>query len=62
MGYVIPRPLIRPDASVDCSIFRRQPKRIPAHGMEHVVSPRPLVTGDYVPDGVVPHVAYMEFP
>ncbi len=43
-------------------VLRRQPERVPAHGMEHVEAPHPLVPGHHVPDGVVAHVAHVDAP
>jgi len=41
--------------------FRRKTEGVPAHGLEHVLSEHALVAGYHVADGVVAHVAHVQF-
>ena len=42
-------------------IFSGESKGVPAHGLQHVFALHPLVARDHVGDGVVAHVAHVEF-
>ena len=53
-------PLGRMDAALERRVLRRKAEGIPAHGMEHVEPPRPLVARDDVAHRVVAHVAHVD--
>ena len=50
------------DAGLDGGVFGGQAERVPAHGVQHVKAPHPLVAGHHVADGVVAHVAHVDAP
>ena len=54
------RPLFWRSVVLDRCVLRRQAKRIPAHGMKHVVAVHPHITGERVADRVVAHVAHVQ--
>ena len=43
-------------------VFRRQPKSVPAHGVQHIETPGALVAGDHIAQGVIAHVPHMNAP
>ena len=53
-------PFGRVDLALHGRVLRRQAEGVPAHGMEHVVAARPLVTRDHVADRVVADVAHVD--
>ncbi len=53
-------PLGRRGLVLDGSVFRRQPERVPAHRLQHVVAGHALVAADHVGDGVVAHMAHVQ--
>ena len=59
-GDVAQRPLARRGLVLNRCIFRRQAKRIPPHGMEHVVAVHPHVAGQRIADGVVAHMPHVQ--
>ena len=57
---VAQRPLARRRVVLNRRVFRRQAKRIPAHGMKHVVAVHPHVAGQRVADGIIAHVSHVQ--
>ena len=53
-------PVARVHAFGHGRVFRRQSEGVPAHGVEHVEAPRPLVAGHQVAHGVVADVAHVD--
>ena len=53
-------PLGGVDAALEGRVLCRQAEGIPAHGVEHVEAPRPLVARHHVAHGVVAHVAHVD--
>src|SRR6476619_5865234 len=50
------------DATLYGGILRRQPERVPAHGVQHVMAACAHIAGDHVAHGVIAHVAHMDAP
>ena len=57
---VVARPLRRRDVVLDRRVLRRQPERVPAHGLQHVVSLHAHVAREDVADRVVADVAHVQ--
>src|ERR1700730_2268646 len=53
------RPLPRMNPPLDRGIFRRHPKRVPAHRMHHVKAAHALIPCSYVTYCVIPHVTHV---
>ena len=60
VGDVLDRPLRGRHTVFQRRIFRRQAKRIPTHGHEHVVAVHAQVAREHVVDGVVAHMAHVQ--
>jgi hypothetical protein len=52
----------RADLALDGGVLGRQPECVPAHGMQHVEAPRPLVARHHVAHRVIAHMAHMDAP
>src|SRR5205823_6082873 len=62
VGDVLAGPARRWHAVADRRVLGRQAERIPAHGLQHVVSLHAQVARQHVADGVVAHVAHVQAP
>ncbi len=60
VGDIGQRPGAGMGVVLDGGVLRRQAKRVPAHGMEHVQAAHPEIAGEGVADGVVAHVAHVQ--
>ena len=59
---VLVGPCLGMDLALHGGVLRRQPERVPAHGMEHVEPHGAFVARDHVAHGVVAHVPHMDAP
>ena len=41
-------------------VLGRQPEGVPAHGLHHVHAAHPVVPGEHIADGIVPHMPHVE--
>ena len=57
---VVARPFARLPVVLNRRVLRRQPKRIPAHRVQHVEPAHPLITRQRVPNRIVPHMPDMQ--
>jgi len=48
------------DAVLDSCILRGKAEGIPAHGVEHIETPHPLIARDYVTDSIVTDMSHMD--
>ena len=55
------RPGSRMRALLHGRVFSRQAKGIPAHGMQHLKTAHPFVAGNHITNGVVAHMAHVDF-
>jgi hypothetical protein len=59
-GNIGQRPLARRNIVLERRILRRQPKRVPPHGVHHVVAAHPHVPRQRVANGVVAHMPHVQ--
>ncbi len=60
MFDVLPGPLVRMHSVFNSGIFRREAESIETHGMKHVISLHPEISGQHVSYGIIPQVPHME--
>src|SRR6185503_8925002 len=56
------RPLRRRNLVRHRGVLGGQAERVPAHRLQHVISAHPVVPGENVADGIVPHVPHVQLP
>src|SRR5437773_5012172 len=59
---VVVRPLRRRHAIRHRRVLGGKSERVPAHRLQHVVAAHPVVPGENVADGIVPHVPHVQLP
>ena len=47
--------------SLNRRIFRGESEGVPPHGMQYVVASHPPIAGNDIPDGIIPHMAHVNF-
>ncbi len=60
VGDVVPGPLRRRYPVLHRGVLRRQAESVPAHGLQDVVALHPVVAGEHIADGIVPHVPHVQ--
>ncbi len=61
-GDVLVGPGARRDLALHRGVLGRQPERVPAHRVQHVVAARAHEAGEHVAHGVVAHVPHVDAP
>ena len=59
-GDIVQCPLAWGRVVLECRVLCRQAKRVPAHGVQHVVAAHPHMARQGVADRVVTHMAHMQ--
>ena len=60
VGDVVPGPLRRRHIVLHRGVFGGQAEGVPAHGLQHVAALHPVVAGEHIADGIVPHVPHVQ--